>query len=51
MMGERRVMQEALFSGFSLERHRYLDGRNSHLVVDRDGAVVYAGKSASRAER
>ena len=28
MMGERRVMQEALFYGFSLERHV----RSDHLV-------------------
>ena len=35
MMGERRVMQEALFYGFSLERHVLSD----HLVRKIDGFV------------
>ena len=39
MMGERRVMQEALFYGFSLERHV----PDSHLLRKIDRFVDLAG--------
>jgi hypothetical protein len=42
MMGERRVMQEALFYGFSLERHVPED----HLLRNIDRFVDLSGLSA-----
>ena len=48
MMGERRVMQEALFYGFSLERHvpddhllRKIDQLVQYMVRAREDAVAY----------
>jgi hypothetical protein len=43
MMGERRMMQEALFYGFSLERHV----PNGHLLRKMDRFVVVRGSGAS----
>ena len=47
MMGERRVMQEALFYGFSLERHV-----PENLLLRRiTGSSTFSGSNASRAVR
>ena len=44
MMGERRVMQEALFYGFSLEQHV----PDNHLCRDRPVCRPFGGPNASR---
>ena len=41
MMGERRVMQEALFYGFSLERHVPDDHRAEDDLPNRSGRPLH----------
>jgi hypothetical protein len=55
MMGERRVMQEALFYGFSLERHvpdghllRRLTGSSTFQTFGRTSSPITARSGALR---